>query len=49
MNLPTAVLFLSLAAFLIALFIPRQGNGSRRWALISSIAIFAAPTRSTTR
>ena len=42
MNLLTAVLFLPLAAFLIALLIPRNGNGSRRWALISSVAFFAA-------
>jgi len=41
MNLLTAVLFLPLAAFVIALCIPR-GNGSRMWALISSLAVFAA-------
>jgi NADH-quinone oxidoreductase subunit M len=43
MNLLTAVLFLPLAAFLIALAIPRASSaqGSRMWALISSVAIFA--------
>jgi NADH-quinone oxidoreductase subunit M len=42
MNLLLAVLFLPLAAFLVALLIPRGGNGSRMWALISSLGIFAA-------
>jgi len=42
MNLLTTVLFLPLAAFAVALFIPRNGNGSRMWALISSLAIFVA-------
>jgi len=42
-NLLTAVLFLPLAAFVIALLIPRSSSGgSRMWALISSIVIFAA-------
>ncbi len=44
MNLLTVVLFLPLAAFLIALAIPRSSSaqGSRMWALISSLGIFAA-------
>ena len=42
MNLLAAVLFLPLAAFAVALFIPRNGNGSRMWAFISSLAIFVA-------
>ena len=42
MNLLTAVLFLPLAAFFIALLVPRNGNGSRMWALISSLGIFVA-------
>ena len=43
MNLLLAVLFLPLAAFLIALFIPRSTAGaSRMWALISSAGIFVA-------
>jgi NADH-quinone oxidoreductase subunit M len=42
MNLLTAVLFLPLAAFLIALFVPRSGSAPRMWALISSVGIFVA-------
>jgi NADH-quinone oxidoreductase subunit M len=43
MNLLTAVLFLPLAAFFVALFIPRSSaGGSRVWALVSSLGIFAA-------
>jgi NADH-quinone oxidoreductase subunit M len=44
MNLLTAVLFLPLAGFLIALAIPRgaSAQGSRLWALIISIVTFAA-------
>src|ERR1017187_8303532 len=44
MNLLTLVLALPLAAFLIALAIPRESSaqGSRMWALVSSLAIFAA-------
>jgi len=44
MNLLTLVLALPLIAFFVALAIPRasSGQGSRLWALVSSIAIFAA-------
>jgi NADH-quinone oxidoreductase subunit M len=44
MNLLTVVLFLPLAAFLIALAIPRSASAkaSRMWALVSSLVIFAA-------
>jgi len=44
MNLLTLVLFLPLAAFLVALAIPRSASaqGSRVWALASSLGIFAA-------
>ena len=44
MNLLTLVLFLPLAAFLIALAIPRSSSAqaSRLWALVSSLAIFVA-------
>ena len=42
MNLLTAVLFLPLAAFVVALFMPRDSNGSRVWALVSSAGIFVA-------
>jgi NADH-quinone oxidoreductase subunit M len=42
MNLLTALLFAPLAAFFVALFIPRSSSGgSRMWALVSSLAIFA--------
>jgi len=42
-NLLTVVLFLPLAAFVIALLIPRSSSGgSRTWALIGSIVTFAA-------
>jgi NADH-quinone oxidoreductase subunit M len=42
MNLLTAVLFAPLAAFFIALMIPRSASptASRMWALVSSVAIF---------
>jgi NADH-quinone oxidoreductase subunit M len=41
MNLLVAVLFLPLAGFLIALFIPRSSpQGSRIWALTLSLAAF---------
>jgi NADH-quinone oxidoreductase subunit M len=39
-NLLVSVLFLPLAAFLLALFIPRASNGSRVWALIASLITF---------
>jgi len=44
MNLLTLVLVMPLAAFLIALAIPRSSSaqGSRMWALVSSLAIFVA-------
>ncbi|MEO8592239.1 MAG: NADH-quinone oxidoreductase subunit M [Candidatus Solibacter sp.] len=44
MNLLTAVLFAPLAAFFVALMIPRasEQQSSRMWALISSVAIFVA-------
>src|SRR4051794_20956978 len=43
MNLLTAVLALPLAAFLIALLIPRNApQASRAWALIASVVTFAA-------
>jgi len=42
MNLLTAVLFLPLAAFVVALFMPRDSNASRVWALVSSAGIFVA-------
>jgi NADH-quinone oxidoreductase subunit M len=43
MNLLTAVLFLPLAGFLVALFVPRSSPGSSRaWALICSVATFVA-------
>jgi NADH-quinone oxidoreductase subunit M len=42
-NLLTAVLFMPLAAFLIALFIPRSSpQASRMWALIASLVILVA-------
>uniref|UniRef100_Q02CT2 Proton-translocating NADH-quinone oxidoreductase, chain M n=1 Tax=Solibacter usitatus (strain Ellin6076) TaxID=234267 RepID=Q02CT2_SOLUE len=44
MNLLTLVLFLPLAGFLVALAIPRSvsAQGSRMWALLCSLGIFAA-------
>src|SRR5262249_39117461 len=41
-NLLTVVLSLPLAAFLIALVVPRSGSAPRMWALISSLIIFVA-------
>ncbi len=42
MNLLTGVLFLPLAAFLVALVLPRNSGAGRTWALLSSTGIFAA-------
>ena len=43
MNLLLFVLYLPLAAFLLALVVPRgSSHGSRMWALIVSVANFAA-------
>ena len=42
MNLLTVVLFLPLAAFLIALVVPRSASAPRVWALISSLIVFVA-------
>jgi NADH-quinone oxidoreductase subunit M len=42
MNLLISVLFLPLAAFLLALFVPRSSpHGSRMWALVASLITFA--------
>ena len=42
MNLLLAVLFLPLAAFVVALLLPRNTAVNRMWALLSSIGIFVA-------
>ena len=43
MNLLSVVLFLPLAGFLVALFLPRSSpQSSRGWALLISLVTFAA-------
>ena len=43
MNLPTLILALPLAGFLVALLVPRSSaHGSRIWAIAITLATFAA-------